>query len=187
MGKLISRVVVGLAVLYALGATGFAFAHYEGEKPDVPTIVTDWNAWLGSLFTVKHNPKAPAETPPAPPEAPKGTASPSEPAPAPETATEPTPAEPVLRQPPEGLSGEALELWKIEFQVLPAARKQAHALRDMSRADSEAFEKARTSIMAALSETRPLLNDILERDSGHRQANRLWSAMQEIYAAVKKL
>jgi hypothetical protein len=187
MGKTISRFVVGLAVLYALGATGFAFAHYPGEKPDVPTILSDFNAWLGSLFVVKHNPKPPA----GPPTAGEPTAPPSTPPEAPTPATPGAPehpvAEPGQRVPPEGLTGEALELWKIEFQVLPAARKKAHALRDMPRSDSEAFEKARTEILASLSETRPLLNEILERDSAHRQANRLWSAMQEIYAAVKKL
>ena len=176
MGKFIARLVVTLAVLYAGGVAIFAFTNYPAEKPDVPTIVGDFNAWASELWATKVNPKpAKPVEPPAPP---------PEPAEAPPVAPAPPPGP---LQPPVGLSGEDLELWKIEHRLLPEAAKQARLLREMSRADSTAFEEARTSIMASLGDARTLLASVLDRDNGHRQANKLLGTLQELYAALKKL
>lgn len=178
MGKFIARLVVTLAVLYAASVAIFAFTYYPGEKPDVPTIVGDFNGWAAELWKTKVNPK-----PAQPVEAPA-------PAPLPEPVA-PPPAAPVAPpgppQPPPGLYGEQLELWKIEHVLLPEAAKQARLLREMSRADAPAFEEARTSIMASLGEARTLLGSVLDRDNSHRLANKLLGTLQELYAALKKL
>jgi len=184
MGKFIARLVVTLALLYGAGATAFAFLHYGGEKPDVPTILKDFNGWITSLWAKKANPK-PAQPvePPAPvPVTP----------PAPTPVEEPEPAEPVptgrvVPKPPPHLSGEQLELWKIENLVLPDVEKQARALRDMSRADAPAFEAARTTAMATLGDARTFLSGMIDRNPDHDHANRLWQKLQGIYAALKKL
>ncbi len=100
MGKFIARLVVTLAVLYAAGVAIFAFTYYPAEKPDVPTIVGDFNGWVGELWTTKVNPK-PAKPVEAPAPAP-------EPVPTPPVAPAPPPGPP---QPPPGRYGEQLVVW----------------------------------------------------------------------------
>jgi hypothetical protein len=181
MSKFLARLVVGMALLYVGGATAFAYTHYEGARPDIPTILAEFNSWLGSLFATKVNPqRPPAAEPPASPPAPAPSAA-SDPAPA--TA----PAAPAAPGAPAGMSAEGKELWHIQHEVLPKASEMARALRGMSRADSAAFEAARVEILASLGDARSFLNGLLEQDSDHEQANRLWTRLQEIYAAVKKL
>lgn len=173
MARQLAVLLVGLVVLYALAATGFAFGHYEGRMPGLGQVMGDFHGWLGDVFVGREAPAVP------PPPAAAPVAGP------PAAGAGPTPASAPPAQPPLDEEGKAL--WKIEREVLPAAQKRARELRSMSRADAAAFERARTEVLAALSETRPLLNAILERDSGHAKANRLWSQMQELYTAVKKL
>lgn len=183
MARQLAIFLVGLLALYALAATGFAMGHYEGGMPGVGQVVSDFHGWLGEVFIGRPVPTAspaPAAVPGPSAGAPAGAgALPSAPAAG--------PAAGAVAGPPAGLDAEGRALWKIEKEVLPAAHKRARELRSMSRADSQAFERARSEVMAALSETRPLLNSILERDSAHAKANRLWSQMQELYSAVKKL
>lgn len=183
MAKLISRLVVGLALLYAGGATAFAYTHYDGAKPDVPTILGDFHAWMGSLFSTKTNvPAAPTPGPaPAAPPAPAQTEPTSSAAPQPAPAPTPPPGA------PSGLSAEDKELWRIQNDVLPQASTKARALRGMSRSDAAAFESARVEVLAMLGKSRTFLNGILERDADHQQANKLWNKLQEIYTAVKHL
>ena len=48
------RLLVTLAVLYALGALAFGLLHYPpGERPDVPTIVGDYTSNLCAVFRRK--------------------------------------------------------------------------------------------------------------------------------------
>ncbi|MFM8980261.1 MAG: hypothetical protein ACKOSS_07350 [Planctomycetia bacterium] len=172
MARQLAIFLVGLVVLYALAAAGFAFGHYEGSLPGVGQVLDDFHGWLGEVFVGR---EAPARVPSQPPA--RTSAGPAAPA-----------ARATLEAPPQApLDEEGQALLKIEKEVLPAAMKRARALRGMSRADADAFERERAEVLAALSETRPLLNAILERDSSHAKANRLWSQMQELYSAVKKL
>lgn len=170
MARQLAVFLVGLVVLYALAATGFAFGHYEGSMPGVGQVIDDFHGWLGDVFVGRQAPAVPREPRASAPAAPPAATS-----------------APAAAPPDVPLDDEGKALLKIEREVLPTAMKRARELRTMSRANADAFERARTEILAALSETRPLLNEILERDSGHAKANRLWSQMQELYTAVKKL
>jgi type IV secretory pathway VirB10-like protein len=173
MSKLIARVVVGLALLYVGGATAFAYSHYDGAKPDVPTILKDFHGWMGSLLATKTNPPKPPAGEPPPAEVPAAPATPRVAPPAPSDT-------------PDG-SAEDRELRRIQDDVLPAASEKARALRGMSRSDAAAFEKARVEVLAMLGDARTFLNGVLEKDADHQQANKLWNRLQGIYTAVKHL
>lgn len=168
MAKFIARLVVTIACLYGAGAVAFGYFHYEeGQRPDVPGVLSDFNGWMGSLVATRTNPRPSPAPPPATPQAP-----------------EPPPA-PV--EPPAPVDPEERELLRIEKEVLPQAREIAKALRGMDRGDSAAFEAKRTEGMALLGDARTFLNGLLENDPHHRKANTLWGQLQELYRALKSL
>lgn len=170
MAKLIARAVVTLALLYAGAAAVFAWLHYEGARPQVPQILADFHAWGGGLFastSVEKPATGPERPAPAPP-----------PPPAPQA---PTPPAPVAADP------ETRELDHIESDVLPKTLELMRSLRDMERGDGVDFERVRTDALAQLGDAKTYLNGLLEKDSHHKRANRLWSRLQEMYVALKKM
>jgi hypothetical protein len=173
MIKFIARLVVGLALVYVGGATVFAYSHYDGAKPDVPTILKDFHGWMGSLLATKTNPPKPKAPEPPPAEVPAAPTSPPAATPAPSGT-------------PDG-NAEDRELRRIQNDVLPEASEKARALRGMTRSDAAAFERARVEVLAMLGDARTFLNEVLEKDADLQQANKLWNKLQEIYTAVKHL
>lgn len=166
MSKFIARLVVTLGLLYVGGAVAFAQLHYaEGQRPDVPGVLTEFHGWLGSFFRSTANPAPP----PPPPALPPVVAEPEAPAPA-------EPADP-----------EEQELNRIEREVLPKATELGTKLRNMERGDGVEFDRLRAEAMSSLGDARDYLNALLEKDSHHKRANALYNRLQGIYRALKSL
>ena len=171
MAKFIARLVVTLAVLYAGAAGVFAWLHYEGTRPAVPQVLTDFHAWTVSLIATKKAERPPRPVEDAPPPKPPA----------------PPPAPPVEPPPPAPKDPETQALDTVEKDLLPKALELAKQLREMDRGTGEEFEKIRTDALAELGKAREVLNPILEKDAHNTRANRLWTKVQELYATLKKL
>lgn len=170
MSKIYARAAIVLVLLYVVGAVLFATFHYTGARPPIPTILGDFHAWVASPFTSSEQP-APAA--PVPPPAPPPT-------PVPEPPTFETPSI-------EETDPVAVELKRIEKELLPEITEKARKLRASERGDGVEYDRVRSEAMAALGEARTYLNALLEKDPHHRRANKLWSALQELYASLKRL
>jgi hypothetical protein len=171
MSKFLLRVALAMVAVYAVGAVLFAFVHYSGNPPSVPTILGDYHAWLGSgLVSGEVERSRPPSPPPAPP-----------------TPTPPPAAPPAAVPDPDAGDPVEKELRRIEKELLPAITEKARILRASERGDGVDYDRTRAEAMAALSEARTYLNGILEKDPHHRQANGIWTTLQELYSAIKRL
>lgn len=134
-------------------------------------------ASLALAFSAGCSPSADETTPAAP------TPPPTPPNPPPPAAGSDVPAS----VPAPSADPETQELTRIEKELLPAVTEKARKLRSSERGDGVEFNALRSEAMAALADARTFLNGLLEKDPRHRQANRLWTQLQELYASLKRL
>ncbi|MHC5009396.1 MAG: hypothetical protein ACYTG6_00420 [Planctomycetota bacterium] len=155
----VARLCVGLVVLYFVAVGAFAVLHYDGSRPAAGTVFGDFHAFLGFGSDA-----APARAAPPAPGPTVVQAPPTHPAPLP-----PPPPDPLDR---------------VDATLRQVAT-EAPRLRTMDR--GPAFENARVTALARLSEAREILNPILDRDPENDRANRLWDRLQRLYVALKKI
>jgi hypothetical protein len=175
------RVALGLLVLYAGALLAFALFHYGGDRPGAGTVLGDFHAWLG-LGTAPP-PPAPSPAPPEPPgpavppdDAPPATPAPAAPPELPTIGPAPsaTPAPPVS----------SAELDTVEKR-LAEAEEGGKELRVMDRGPP--FDAKLRSVLGKLGEAREILNRVLDASPRNARANKLWTRLQQLHGAVKRL
>ena len=171
MARKICQTLFGLFVVYAILVGLFALIHYKGvERPDVVSVTGEFHVWVGSFFHAEPEPALPPGTLPAP------TAPPS-PAPL------PTPTAPP-RDPAEVKAEEerAAALRLVGEELIPEAEKKYNALGD----EGPGFRDRQTEVLALLVRVRNILNPMLDRNPGDRDANRLWDKFTALQRAASK-
>jgi hypothetical protein len=168
MARRICQTLFGLAVAYALAVGLFALIHYKGvERPDVVSVAGDFHGWIGGFFRRSEPPAPPPGSIP-PRVAPPATPIASTPAPVPAPAAVEDPR--------------TSALVRVSTVLLPDAEKKMADLGSYG----PGFDERRSDLLAVLVQVRDILNPMLERDPGDREANDLWTRYVAIKTAAGK-
>lgn len=170
MARIFCQSLLGLVILYALAVAGYAFFHYEGDRPSADVVLADFHAWVG-IGSGRGGPPPPPHVPAPPPPAPPPK--PPDPTPEPPKPTEDVASPEVTKQ-----------LDEIEAS-LKAAEQAARTLRDMTRGPG--FDEQRGKILGATGQARETLGKILDGAPKLRRANELWDKTLQLHNAVSHL
>lgn len=158
----VPRVLLGLAVLYAVLLLTFWTIHYEGERPGAGQVIQDFHAYLGL---------GPGEAKAAPPP----PLPPLEP-----VRIEPEPPAP----PPPPSPPEPSRLDRIA-DTIREVQREAKTVREKQRGGE--LEAAQLELVSRLCDARDQLNVILDADPDNDRANGLWDKLQQVLVALRKL
>jgi hypothetical protein len=168
MARRLCQTLLAIALGYLAALGLFALLAYRGPRPDVLTMARHFH-----LFVVGRGapPRAPEEPGEVPPEAPPVPAPrPEDPA-LPSAAPAPAPADP-----------RPAALARVRGELLPEAERRMAAIRP----DATALMDEKAHARAVLVTARDLLGELLDRDRGDEEAQKLYKRVMELLIALDK-
>jgi hypothetical protein len=187
--KILTRLLLGLVVLYGLGAIAYGLFHYSSEdRPDVGTILADFHRDIGDLFRSKpsSNPSPAARRPEGPSSLDRLRVDAGL-----DLDLSLALSEVVVPGTSAHLQARAAETWDalrpIHAEVLPRAIDDLAGLRSLKRSDPKAFERERDAARARLLPARATLKKYAEAEDAPGGAVTLLEVLEKVDARLAGL